>query len=62
MADIQGRRVPTDFPDRSGLSAGTPGLDDLAKGLKPSNIQTFPTVPVYESQGLQRKRELGSDA
>jgi hypothetical protein len=64
MASNPGRRVPIDLagglnPD-SGLTAGSPGQDDLAKGLKPSNIYSDPTVPVYESPGLQNKNALGS--
>lgn len=58
MAD---RRPPLDFPDRSGLSAGTQGAEDAAKGFVSSNIQSFDSPPEFDSPGLHKKKLLGDD-
>lgn len=55
------RRPPLDFPDRSGLSAGTQGLENEKKGLVPSNIQTFEAPPEFDSPGLHKKKLLGDN-
>jgi hypothetical protein len=71
---IPGRRPSIDFPD--GLSAGTPGLNDVKKGLsKPSwmgeeygaseanaSAKAFEgSFTTQDSPGLTRKQSLGSD-